>query len=121
MRGDEGREKDDVQLRLKGARTTVVPLRSEHGSDAHLSLIEHSLGNNDLCESCEVSRLAVGGGKRGASGPGSISSGENASASSWFGGMICRGPVYEALALLPEASATPIGPGDSWEECGTST
>jgi hypothetical protein len=65
------------------------------------------------------------GGKRGASGPGSVSSGQTASASC-FGEMVCRGLGGGALALLPEASATPIGPDDSREEsgpgeCGTST
>jgi len=40
-------------------------------------VIENSLVNNDLCERCEVSRIKIDGGgdKRGASGPGSVSSG----------------------------------------------
>jgi hypothetical protein len=35
--------------------------------------------------------------------------------------MICGGPGDGALALVPEASATPIGPDDLWEDRGTST
>jgi hypothetical protein len=66
------------------------------------SVIERSLGNNDLRESCEVSRLTVGCGKRGVSGPGSVSSGETASASSCFGGMICHGPGVEHLLCCPK-------------------
>src|ERR1700679_1128606 len=60
------------------------------------------------------------GGKRGASGRGSLSLGQTASASR-FGRMVCRGLGGGALALLPEASATPIGPDDSREERGKST
>jgi hypothetical protein len=58
--------------------------------------------------------------KRRASGPGSVSLGETASASC-FDWMTCRGPGDGALALLPEASATPVGPDDSWGERGTLT
>ncbi len=63
--------------------------------------------------------MTAGGGKRGASGPSSVS-GQTASASC-FGGMICRGPGAGALGLLPEASAMPIGPDGSREERGMST
>jgi hypothetical protein len=66
-----------------------------------------------ISRACEVSRLTAGGGKKGASGPGSVSSGETASVSC-FGRMICRCPGDGALALLPEASTTPIGPDGLW-------
>lgn len=63
----------------------------------------------------KVSRLTAGGGRRGA-GPGSVS-GETALA-------LWRDDMPQSwgrtLVLLPEASAMPIPPNDSWEERATS-
>ena len=62
----------------------------------------------------------AGGGKRGASGPGSVCSGETTSASC-FGRMKCCNPRNGAPTLPPKASTMQIRPDGPWEERGTLT